>query len=577
MQEYTVDPTFGMTLLSRIVNQPVEELKVFLLVDEFKLVEDDDARKRMMSHFGELMDAYPKTFALVTSMDPSILDTSKTGSYRPVVRCCFTPTPSLLKKLDIWPILVERPELVPLALDALSYPKGVKTCLDKTHLTDYIAFLNSLIGTRLTYEYTGFSRLFLSGESLNAKAGERFIEIVCDSSRIGMSKYNVELFECGILKNFSLDAYWKNDDPFSDNVSALLPVTAQADFAAVVLAHPTIKSGGNVAAVWGLLMCLVRPWKANDGYMMELIFLFNECRARQAYFHGGNYFESSNEPKDDTKPCTYAKLFENLGAAAGGVPSLKFPITTRQAYTIGYVESAELDQVVADFVDVFGSVHKRHTFPIEKMIVKLQPKKESKPPVVKGKGKGRKAAKVVKPPMEILSLLSAKDLGRFQKGGMFLLNVPSGAGYDYVLVDGTVLTFYETKYSKPQIPKQAGGEDGQLKHGQLSMSDIAKKASLCEDIYRAFVERTGNRCKVKEWRLIINAYRKVDIEGDLPKNVVVLDPEQCLLTVPPTMANRVELAKETEAEPMVDRYANVFVEMSKKAAELLRMTRKDKC
>ena len=55
---------------------------------------------------------------------------------------------------------------------------------------------------------------------------------------------------------------------------------SQLDPAAVVLAHPVIKSGGKVADVWGLFMCLTRPWKANNGLMMELMFLFNEFQAR---------------------------------------------------------------------------------------------------------------------------------------------------------------------------------------------------------------------------------------------------------------------------------------------------------
>ena len=278
---HRVNATFGMTLLSRIFNQPVKELKVFLLIDDFHYVENEDVRESMLSYVGALMDTYPKTFALVTSKNPSILNPTLSGSYRPVVQCSFTPTPSVLKTLDIWPILEEKPELVPLALDALTYPKGVKTSLNIRHRRDYIVLLKSQIRTRLLGGYYGFSKVFLSGGSFNIESGERFVEIVCDSLPIGaLSKANVELFECGLFRNFFLPAYWK-DDRLTGKTPALLPVAAQADFATVVLSHPVVKSGGNVAAVWGLLMCLTRPWRAHEGFMMDIMFLFNECRAQK--------------------------------------------------------------------------------------------------------------------------------------------------------------------------------------------------------------------------------------------------------------------------------------------------------
>ena len=559
-----MDPHFAMKLIGLIFDtQSPHNAKILLCVDDFKNVPDPVMRQKILRSLVATSTIYPKTLIFATSRDPTVFAYDQAGFHSPVVKCPYTAPVSIVKSKDVWPVLKDgkKTDLVPFILDSVDIVAPDDQHFSKDDLEDYVTCLESRIDNRLNRNCPPFTAALLDSKncgplpSLKVKEAEMFVNTVFNGYPVLTdNEQTIKFFELGLYKNYHVPAMLNGLGKLTKSERNIMPLASYADVVTAILLHLSVIDGSNPAAWWALLICLV-PFKQGDSDTnMKLLFLFNECRARQARYYRGNHFEYIFS-LGNYRSGTYFGLFENLyNLDSANRHDSDFDICAKTSYTVKYRDSDELDQLLKNCKRIAGLVKADCYDPLRRMAEDLE-KSDSlltKAPNTK--------AKQCRIPEDILSMMTDNAIRYFCEGGTFVLNSPSPAGYDYATVDGKTLNFYSiklpTKYSS-----------------KLISIEVLDTMAFCERVFSAIKQRMIY-LGIDNWRLIINSLRPVDVSKEqLPNNVIIMDQEQCFSMLPPTIANRVALDCGSDPESIIDKCESEYLKMAREREDSLRACR----
>ena len=322
-----------------------------------------------------------------------------------------------------------------------------------------------------------------------------------------------------------------------------------------VLQNIILSSSSDCKFSLGDLAGQLAKYSVDPHFAMKLISLIfdNYSPARLAGFYRGNHFDSTYQ-STNSREGTYFGLFENLHKLNSADRSnLDFDIDFHRSYTVEFKDSEELRQVFKDCNRIAGLVKTSYD-PFDSMTDDLEESDS-----LQTKKAGDTKVKLVKIPGDILSMMTDNAIRYFCEGGTFVLNALSSAGYDYANVDGETLNFYSIKPPKCD--------------SKLTTAQVLDTMAFCERVLRALKQRMPH-LDIEKWRLIINSLRPVDVSKELlPNNVIIMDPEQCLSMLPPTIANRVALDCNSDPESIIDKCESEYLKMAREREDELRACR----
>ena len=534
------EQTYG--LLDAIYRRQSEPFKYIFVLDELMMIKNETLRTNVLSQLCTLMDERASTFVIATSLDVSVLLKANTPSKRNVRILPLDPVPSLILNLHEYRAMVEKsPSIAAILFDRMSNPRWLienetklinlsRRNLPFWELFQSTAPLNSNFRDCMTQRTVeNLSNILIRGNpiGLQTKVGEYEtsgrVETLTASGCLYdniFTKFNISAYKEG--NNIKEDVDNSADE--SQLCAKFVPVSNVSTFYEILSQHQNVLNELHCAAYWAMCMTLINPWIDRFGNVngegFEIFDAFNELLQRMGAYHRFDYFACADPMNVTNGTFQYNQIYKRLPKKD------KFGsiiVNAHSSYCVAYMDE---ENHISDIIDGMGTIslseaptivsngiyHLRNSHFAHFKLDKIDYNKSS------------------------LEQATKYQLDLFRRGGVLLFNIPKGRGYDYVLADGNILTFYECKFSKA---KDASAHSKTT----LTNSDITSKYEMCSSIFENVNRILGPNEKFSDFRLIFKAYRASDIENiQNTKNIHILGPEECSATYPPTLRNRLEMA-----------------------------------
>ena len=565
------------------------QVKYIFAIDEVMAINDPEVRTELLKFVCSLADDRPSSLVYSTSLDIVSFLKLATKSNRKVHLLPLTRCPSLiLKNRKLMNLIRSNRVFVPVLFDLSAEPKQ----LGSSKVVTDLAGLATLSLAKIMKEVYKMEGALLS--KMTIAALKTFVKVILDGDSVYYDKLvgevelpggNLERLELSNLFAYGmLVSLGTNETTLSPSSSlefvpeTLVPILVRA-IKEVYLQCPITTP---CAAFWALALCFVAPWvtegsRSIDGEGFEMYFAINELLHRTTAFHGNDdYFATLADYDEESSMAVGLKdVYGHVENTAISEIPMTLHAVHRFASTTNLKDKKSIiGGILYDLQTTLGK--RRFKMDVEGSLFSTQflqfHCKDTDPPAAQ---KG------------VLAQLRDEDFMTFSQGGILLMNVPGGAGYDFVIADGDCLTFYEVKYTKPReaaspktVPKvgmeairpaelqtnqeaDIATEDTVSNVGaaarpkynpqMLRSKQITEKHAECKNEFNSVKKRPGN--VFKQWRLIFISYRDYrDVPRTDPANVHIFGPTDIAQMFPPTFLSRLEFSKYSNETEMLENY-----------------------
>ena len=309
------------------------------------------------------------------------------------------------------------------------------------------------------------------------------------------------------------------------------------------------------AAFWALALCLVNPC-TSDG--QKLFFAVNELLRRMRAYHGDDYFTHYDDKEPaESREATMGHVHDRLDTKS---PIHNLPVTLHPHCRLAFVpESSErvnlkhrlvkstkkspVGALINDIYDLLkydydSTVMDRQFLPFE----------------------FQKSDTTLENTEGVLSQITDENFKTFCEGGILLMNLPKGPGYDFVIGDGKCLSFYNViDFMVSHTAKETGTNTYLPNALNINYDD-------CKAEFEKIYSRVGN--VFTDWRLIILSFHDVPDYG-IKDNTFIVGPQAIAQMFPPTFLTRLEFSKyESECEMLENYKLNIKLAAQKELESL---------
>ena len=581
------------------------QVKYIFAVDELFKIEDVQLRLGVLSNLCHLMDCRQSSLVYSTSLEVGTFLDLSTLSNREACLLPLTRCPSLiLQNEKLMDLIRCNRVFISVLIDLCGEPKQIA---NEAVVRDLSKNRNLCLGDILTNHYKVDQSLIdkMSNESLS-----EFVSLVMEGKPVEYKKVVGEiLLQNGQIKPIKLSDLFAYGMLVSLGVLTALnsSVGVVSDFVPettvpiIIRAITKIDEGRAAtrptAAFWIVALCLVAPWVTDgarniNGEGFELFFAMNELLRRQTAYYGNDnfaYFASYEDSQTfSCRPANMGQVHRRLSMHSG-LHSL--PVTLHPNPRFAFMDlprnkKKSVDKVPIDS-EVQKSKHKKNLIKKKPLVEVLIDNIDAALNNLRYYDANLLSTQFVKfrcnnPTMSqsstkgVLTLLADEDFQSFCRGGVLLMNLPSGPGYDFVIGDNEILTFYEVKYTKPQdaipmvsseasqdaVPTVSSQTIPKAEH-QGQLREVTEKYEYCESEFKEVSERKGN--VFTKWRLIFISYRDYAVRKR-QENLFIVGPQEITKMFPPTLLSRLEFSKFGSEKELLENY---ILQMKKTSLENL--------
>ena len=477
------------------------KVKYLFAIDDLTEIEDANVRGSVLHLFMSLMDMRQSSLVYATSASDEALFDMVTVFKRTVCILPLNRCPSMILRNErLMELIGKNRAFLPVLFDLCATPRLLSTKEDMDSLEAKVTWsygemikhsaLNSLL-KEVNYENASD----VVYETLRCAPVENYRRVI---------KY-YDLFRNGLMLPFDVNAilspaYTLNSEHSTESV---LPVLVRS---LLELDSGSVR-GLSCAAYLALAMCLVNPCESD---CLKVFFALNELLHRARIPDGWNYRANlDDDDDDDDYPVDYKEevTMGRVHQRLKNHPMADLPVIVHLNHKLAYANRPCIDALIGNLCSLLreGSDESNESdaSSVRDRITRLNvPEYES----------------------DVLRGVEYGDFLRFGKGGMMLVNVPNGSGYDFVIGDGQCLSFYAVDVLG-------------------SCADVIdEKYNQCKVGFELVQKRVGN--VFTQWRLFYMSLDDDSVSTLAHPNLYFLGPRDVSLMFPKTFLNLVELAKE---------------------------------